>query len=109
HIVWDLGFRKINLQADSLAAVEAINAKESSVGRHTRAIRTIQEWLSRSWDVHISHIFREGNRPADLLAHVGHCLLLGTHLNCSLSSNIAYAILSDCIGVSFPRSSHVIN
>ncbi|CAN1293214.1 hypothetical protein LINPERPRIM_LOCUS21940, partial [Linum perenne] len=94
---------------DSLVAVEAANTNETVVGRHTSVVRTIQDWRSRSWDVRISHIFREGNRPADLLAHLGHNLPLGTHLNCRFSLDINYAILSDCIGVSFPRFSHVIN
>ncbi|CAI0378812.1 unnamed protein product [Linum tenue] len=35
--------------------------------------------LIRDWDVVISHVYREGNRAADYLASLGHCLPFGTH------------------------------
>ncbi|CAN1816508.1 Putative ribonuclease H protein At1g65750 [Linum perenne] len=103
RIAWELGFRKIHLQMDSLAAVDAILADADIDRRHCSLIRSIQEWCSRDWEVHISHVFREANRVADLLAHLGHRLPLDTHLNCPVSADIERCILSDCIGVVFPR------
>ncbi|CAN1763098.1 hypothetical protein LINPERHAP1_LOCUS8681 [Linum perenne] len=81
-IAWELGYRKVHLQMDSLAAVK---------------------WRNRDWEIRISHVFREANRVADLLAHLRHNLPLGTHLNCPISKDIERCILSDCIGVAFPR------
>ncbi|CAN1189825.1 hypothetical protein LINPERPRIM_LOCUS24714 [Linum perenne] len=52
------------------------------MGRHNLLIRSTQEWRNRDWEIRVSHLFREANRVADLLAHLGHCHPLGTHLNC---------------------------
>ncbi|CAN1152147.1 hypothetical protein LINPERHAP1_LOCUS20563, partial [Linum perenne] len=40
---------------------------------------------NRDWKVRVSHIFKEGNQVVDLIAHLGHNLPLGNHLNCLLS------------------------
>ncbi|CAN1815566.1 Putative ribonuclease H protein At1g65750 [Linum perenne] len=93
---------------DSMTAVDAITAGEDSDGRHSLLLRLLQDWRSRDWEVRISHVFREANQVADLFAHLGHTLPLGTHLNCPTSQDIERCILGDCIGVAFPRiCSHV--
>ncbi|CAN1165927.1 Putative ribonuclease H protein At1g65750 [Linum perenne] len=104
RIAWELCFRKVHLQIDSLAALNAIRGGADSDGRHSLLIRQIQEWRNRDWEVCISHVFREANRVADLLAHLGHDLPFGSHLNCPISQDIERCILSDCIGVAFPRT-----
>ncbi|CAN1163885.1 hypothetical protein LINPERHAP1_LOCUS28827, partial [Linum perenne] len=43
---------------------------------------SINELRSRDWEVIISHTFREGNTVADLLAHHGHTLDFGLHIDC---------------------------
>ncbi|CAN1815564.1 Putative ribonuclease H protein At1g65750 [Linum perenne] len=108
RIAWELGYRRVHLQMDSMTAVDAITAGEDSDGRHSLLLRLLQDWRSRDWEVRISHVFREANQVADLFAHLGHTLPLGTHLNCPTSQDIERCILGDCIGVAFPRiCSHV--
>ncbi|CAN1165431.1 hypothetical protein LINPERHAP2_LOCUS26148, partial [Linum perenne] len=55
------------------------------------------------WQVIVRHCYREANRVADLLAHLGHCNTLGVHLLDSLPLPVRSALFSDCTGVSFPR------
>ncbi|CAN1137716.1 Putative ribonuclease H protein At1g65750 [Linum perenne] len=59
---------------------------------------------SRNWQTKVVHIFREANQVADRLAHIGHNQTLGTHHFDLLPSCVRSTLLSDCIGVSYPRS-----
>ncbi|CAN1129569.1 Putative ribonuclease H protein At1g65750, partial [Linum perenne] len=76
-IAWDRGYKKVHLQLDSLAAVTAILGDSEEDSRHGRTLENIDELCNRNWDVIISHIFREDNKVADLLAHHGHFLDFG--------------------------------
>ncbi|CAN1177294.1 hypothetical protein LINPERHAP2_LOCUS33018 [Linum perenne] len=46
----------------------------------------------RDWGVAIAHTFREGNKVAGLLAHHGHSLDFGFHINCTYPSELDRAI-----------------
>ncbi|CAN1146986.1 Putative ribonuclease H protein At1g65750 [Linum perenne] len=101
---WAAGARKVNLQMDSLAAIASIRGNPNHDGRHNHTLRRIQDLRNQDWVVEFTHIYREGNRVADLLAHHGHSLALGSHCIVDYNSDIRLALFSDCIGVSFPRS-----
>ncbi|CAN1186812.1 hypothetical protein LINPERPRIM_LOCUS11053, partial [Linum perenne] len=57
----------------------------------------------RNWDVTISHIFREGNRVADLLAHHGHTLDFGLHVNCIYPSRLIELSVVTMSRLAFPE------
>ncbi|CAN1166285.1 Putative ribonuclease H protein At1g65750 [Linum perenne] len=82
-ITWDRGYKKVHLQIDSLTAVTTILGNQEEESRYSRTLDNINELRRRNWDVTISHIFREGNRVADLLADYEHMLNFGFHVNCS--------------------------
>ncbi|CAN1794997.1 Putative ribonuclease H protein At1g65750 [Linum perenne] len=103
-MAWDLGFRQVNLQLDSLAALAAIRGSSDTGGRHGHIIHMIRDLCSRDWTVNLTHTYREGNRVADLLAHLGHSLAFGSHFITDCNPDIRMALLADCIGVSFPRT-----
>ncbi|CAN1182657.1 hypothetical protein LINPERPRIM_LOCUS20639 [Linum perenne] len=94
---------------DSLVAVETLRADTITDGRHSLLIRSIQEWHNKDWEIRIYHVFREANQVTDLLAHLGHILPLGTHLNCTISQDIERYILSNYIGVAFSRVCSLFN
>ncbi|CAN1798128.1 Putative ribonuclease H protein At1g65750 [Linum perenne] len=102
-IAWDRGFKKVHLQLDSLAAVSAILGGQGEDSRHGRTLDTINELRSRNWNVTISHTYREGNTVADLLAHHGHTLDFGLHIDCMYPHEVDRAIWSDHVGTCFPR------
>ncbi|CAN1788430.1 Putative ribonuclease H protein At1g65750 [Linum perenne] len=104
---WDLGLRKFQIQLDSKAAIDAINNNLDSSGRHNQTLHRIRELCNRNWDVHLTHTFREGNRVADLLAHLGHSLAFGCHHLAECNPEIWLALLSDCIGVALPKSINI--
>ncbi|CAN1801861.1 Putative ribonuclease H protein At1g65750 [Linum perenne] len=101
---WEMGARKVNVQLDSLAALSSIQADPDLDGRHSQTLKRIWDLRQRNWVVNFTHTYREGNQVADLLAHLGHSLALGSHSIVDGNSDIRRALLSDCIGVAFPRS-----
>ncbi|CAN1827955.1 hypothetical protein LINPERHAP1_LOCUS32084 [Linum perenne] len=103
-IIWDMGYKKVHFQLDSLAAVTAILGNREEDSRHGRALDNINELRSRDWEVTISHIFREGNRVVDLLAHRGHTLDFDFYVNCAYPHEVDRAIWSDHIRICFPRT-----
>lgn len=55
---------------------------------------------SRSWDIRISHVWREGNRVADYLANVAHSRELGLHMLRHPPKGCVSLLLQDVVGVS---------
>ncbi|CAN1274248.1 Putative ribonuclease H protein At1g65750 [Linum perenne] len=102
-IAWDMGFKKVHLQLDSMAAVTAILGDQEEESRHGRTLESILELRSRNWEVTISHTFREGNRVVDLLAHHGHSLNFGFHVDCDYPHEVDRAIWHDHVGTFFPE------
>ncbi|CAN1729265.1 hypothetical protein LINPERHAP1_LOCUS549 [Linum perenne] len=78
-----------------------INTDGSVIQPHSHAAAG---GILRNWDVTISHIFREGNRVADLLAHHGHSLDFGLQVNCNYPHEVDRAIWSDHAGTCFRRT-----
>ncbi|CAN1122705.1 hypothetical protein LINPERPRIM_LOCUS2870 [Linum perenne] len=78
-----MAYKKVHLQLDSLAAVTTILGNQEEDSIHGRTLDTISELQNRNWEVTISHIFREGNKVTDLLAHHRHTLDFGFHVNCT--------------------------
>ncbi|CAN1280828.1 Putative ribonuclease H protein At1g65750 [Linum perenne] len=101
-IAWDMSYKKVHFQLDSLAAITTILGNQEEDSRHGRTLDTINELRNRNWEVTISHIFREGNRVADLLAHHGHTLDFGFHVNSTYPHEVDRATKSDHVGTCFP-------
>ncbi|CAN1253617.1 hypothetical protein LINPERPRIM_LOCUS8360 [Linum perenne] len=103
-ISWDIGYKKIHLQLDSMAAVTTILGNQEEDSRHGRTLDTINELRSRNWEVTISHIFREGNRVVDLLVHHRHTLDFGFHVNCIYPTRLIELSGATMVGTCFPRT-----
>ncbi|CAN1162756.1 Putative ribonuclease H protein At1g65750 [Linum perenne] len=103
RIAWDTGVRKVQLQLDSAAAVAAILGESDFDSRHGQTLQSIANLRQKDWEVDISHIYREGNRVADLLANHGHLLDFELHVNCLYPSEVDRTIWSDFCGACLPR------
>ncbi|CAN1150875.1 Putative ribonuclease H protein At1g65750 [Linum perenne] len=109
RIAWDMGLKKVHLQMDSLVAAAAIKGETAENPRHERTLHNIEELRHRSWETSVSHIFREGKVVADLLAHHGHSLNFGIHIDCIYPPEVRSAIWNDSCGITFPRVINMIN
>ncbi|CAN1786030.1 Putative ribonuclease H protein At1g65750 [Linum perenne] len=101
-LAWDLGIRKLLIQSDSTAAV-AILLRDDTNHQHAILALEFQELKSRSWDITITHVFREANCGADYLANLGHSYCFGFHLFSQPNSTLAHWLRFDLIGVASPR------
>ncbi|CAN1153781.1 Putative ribonuclease H protein At1g65750 [Linum perenne] len=101
--VWILGFRKVEVQVDSTAAVALFGGTNESVNHHhAMEVLEFREWLSKEWEITIIHVFREANQTADYLANVGHSLPRRSHLIRGSDCNLAYYLRYDCMKISKP-------
>ncbi|CAN1848388.1 Putative ribonuclease H protein At1g65750 [Linum perenne] len=53
-LAWDMGFRQVNIQLDSIAAIAAIRGNPDPDGRHGHIIHKIRELYSRQWTVNLT-------------------------------------------------------
>ncbi|CAN1779642.1 Putative ribonuclease H protein At1g65750 [Linum perenne] len=104
RLAWLTGFKKVEVQMDSLAAI-AILLDMSPVINHQHAVEVYQfrDWVSKDWEIKLKHVYREGNQAADYLARLGHKLHRGCHSIPLSDCNLAYHVRYDCMGISEPR------
>ncbi|KAJ7961985.1 Ribonuclease H [Quillaja saponaria] len=65
YLAWDLGFKSIILETDSLTAVELLNSECSQFHPLLHLIQGCQDLINRSWKVKLQHIYRECNFAAN--------------------------------------------
>ncbi|CAN1133397.1 Putative ribonuclease H protein At1g65750, partial [Linum perenne] len=103
ELAWSYGFRKIDLQLDSRAAVAMLACTEDPIHQYAAEVLTFRELCKRDWRVEIHHVYREANKAADFLASQGHRFPFGTHLFPLSECNLGHILRYDCLGISEPR------
>ena len=78
-MAWQCGFHRVQIGVDSITAISLIQDCHNPA--HLAAVITgrIRTWIRRDWVVQIYHVFRESNRVADTLSHLGHDRSIGVH------------------------------
>ena len=74
------------------------------INAHYRLVRYINQLLNRRWEVTIAHIYRKGNRCADVISNYTLSLLQGLHILEDLSNAVKKILIEDIEGISFPHS-----
>ncbi|CAN1775003.1 Putative ribonuclease H protein At1g65750, partial [Linum perenne] len=93
---WSEGFRNVEVQLDSYAAITIFSDSNPKIDRqHALEVLEFRDWLRRDWDLRLKHVYREANQAADFLASLGHTLQRGCHSIPILNCNIAYHIRYD--------------
>ncbi|CAN1170712.1 Putative ribonuclease H protein At1g65750 [Linum perenne] len=101
---WEAGYRKVEIQLDSQAAIAILNDKKAVISHsHGLEVMDYRDWLSRDWEVDIKHIYREANYAADHLASRGHTCPRGSHCIDLTDCRLAHFLRYDCMGISEPR------
>ncbi|CAN1839814.1 Putative ribonuclease H protein At1g65750 [Linum perenne] len=92
---WNAGYRRVEVQLDSQAAIAILLDKSASVShQHALEVLEFRDWLGRDWALKLKHVYREANRVADYLASYGHTLPRGSHSISLSDCNLAYHIRS---------------
>ncbi|CAN1170687.1 Putative ribonuclease H protein At1g65750 [Linum perenne] len=87
---WDLGYRRILLRMDSVAAISLLMGRGEPTHHHGLETALFQDLCRRDWQVVVRHIFREGNHAADYLASIGYDYPFGSHTVSSSDCNLVY-------------------
>ncbi|CAN1818835.1 Putative ribonuclease H protein At1g65750 [Linum perenne] len=104
RLAWARGFRKVQVQIDSEAAVAILLDSSQTIDhRHAIEVLEFRDWMGKEWELHVRHVYREANKAADYLANLGHSLDRGCHSVPLTDCNLAYCIRHDCMGISNPR------
>ena len=78
-LCWSRGFRRVELESDSLVAVKKVQSIQDVTGQYVGLLSAIQELLSRDWHCSIRHVHREANACADWMATHFDSVPLGLH------------------------------
>jgi ribonuclease HI len=98
-----LGFRKIELNVDSVVVAQTLrNGKSNSIMGNS-LLKQIKKLLDLDWIVEISHMYREANKCADALANIGCSLNYDTTFYANCLKLISDVYSADIQGSSTPR------
>ncbi|CAN1133907.1 Putative ribonuclease H protein At1g65750 [Linum perenne] len=101
---WRAGYRRLEVQLDSSAAVAILLNQETSLAhQYALEVWEFRDLIQREWMVNVRHVYREANHAADYLASIGHYTPRGTFDFDISDCNLAYFIRYDCMGISEPR------
>jgi hypothetical protein len=100
-----LNIRNVIFEMDSLVVVNMVNSGSTPNAFLQPLLQEVISLLHRpGWRTSVSHVYREANRCADLLANLGHSSL---DFNCNFLNVSPFALKllleDDVRGVSFPR------
>ena len=100
----ELHIKKFVVQLDNQACVQAITGDVEGSGECTHIINACRRLVrDSSWDIRVSHIFREGNRAADWLANYGVAQPLRFFVLEDIPLSFSRILEEDCRGVALPR------
>ncbi|CAN1844818.1 Putative ribonuclease H protein At1g65750 [Linum perenne] len=102
-MAWDLGVDRLQIQTDSTTAVSTLLSAVTPTHQHFLLLLEYQELLSRSWQVRITHVFREANQAADYMANLGHSFDFGSYFFDSPDASLCNWLRYDQVGVALPR------
>jgi ribonuclease HI len=98
-----MGFRKVELDIDSMAVVSVLKNRRSSSSSGCSLLKRIWRLMQHDWIIEISHIYREANKCADALANFGCTLDFNSVFYDSCPTHIMDMYNFDVLGHSTPR------
>ncbi|MCH81151.1 putative non-LTR retroelement reverse transcriptase, partial [Trifolium medium] len=105
---WKLGFRKVELNVDSVAVVKVIKEGGTASNMGYSLVKEIRRHISFGWEVKISQSYREANRCADALANMGYSLDGNIVFFEVCPSQLVQLVVSDALGDFSPFDSSLV-
>ncbi|KAK4267482.1 hypothetical protein QN277_024257 [Acacia crassicarpa] len=108
QLVWNKGYRDVMVQLDCLVALKLVQTTEELKHACQSLVRRIQRLLDQEWRVTVTHVYREGNRCADILATYALNFSEGIHFLDDPPEDLQTLLREDADGVGRVRlcSSH---
>ena len=95
RMAFEFGYKNVLLELDSRVVVQMIAHGIDDSHAYSTLVKAICLILSRDWIVQVSHVYREINSCADLLAKHGHVVNIGVTYFVSLPSFVSVSFLAD--------------
>jgi ribonuclease HI len=102
-LAWNNGCRFLEIEMDSLVAVQLVNSSINPLHPLFRLVANCQELLERDWCVVLSHVYRELNSVADMMARLSHIVDYGCRLFSSPPQEVIKLLEADHLGLAKPR------
>ena len=103
-VAWDGGHRKVHVELDSEVVVRMLTDEPPGHSPFIHLIRKCIALINReSWEVKVSHCYREANKAADWLANHGVGLNQPFSLIEAVPKDLLAVLLEDTSGVAWPR------
>ncbi|KAF7833342.1 non-LTR retroelement reverse transcriptase-like [Senna tora] len=106
EVVWDLVFRRVKLETDSLMTVNLLKQQVEEGHPGANLLHKILDLIKQDWEVNITHVYREGNRVANEIASRGIHSGSGTMIFYEQDDILTELIQNDLMGVGVVR--HVV-
>ncbi|KAJ7982509.1 Ribonuclease H [Quillaja saponaria] len=98
-LAWELGFRKVEAELDSMVVLKLIQEDDVEFHPYANLILSCKELMKLDWQVFLSHIYRETNSSADCLANLSVSWPIGVHTLDSAPVAIESFLKQDLMGV----------
>ncbi|CAA7036128.1 unnamed protein product [Microthlaspi erraticum] len=100
---WDKGIRQLEVEVDSATVVGFVQAGICDTHPLSFLVQLCHGFLSKDWEVRVTHVYREANRLADGLANYAFSLALGLHYFDCVPPDVLTVLREDECGVSQVR------
>ncbi|WJX23886.1 hypothetical protein P8452_13068 [Trifolium repens] len=107
-LAWRQGITHLHVESDSKVLVDMVTNRVKLDGRTPTLVLRIKHLLALSWQVILSHTWREGNRSADWLANFSYSLdSFDIHVLETPPRELQSMLFDDISGACMPRNVRV--
>lgn len=106
-LAWNVGIGYLLVEVDSLCVTQMISQQVVVSNVFYALVVVICDFLSRKWQIYISHIYRKTNSAVDFIVNMTHLVPHGLHLFSNPSVDIYSIISQDMFRICQPRLIHV--
>ncbi|PNY11412.1 ribonuclease H [Trifolium pratense] len=103
QLVWDKGFRLVNLESDSMLAVSLVVKGCPPTHPCNSIVALINRLKMGDWQVSVNHIYSQANQVANWLAGFAIKLPTGIHYLSSPPPGCVNLLWQDVAGIHFSR------
>ncbi|KAK1584321.1 hypothetical protein Q3G72_031946 [Acer saccharum] len=104
-VAWNDGIRRLIAETDSLETVQLITNDTNPNHPLFSLIQSCKHIVNADWSCRVQHVYREGNRLADGLAHMGHSMKNEFLFFEDPPPEVADVYFDDCRGLAVVRQS----
>lgn len=103
NLAWEMGFKKVSVEVDSMYAIEVRAKDDIRAHANYDIIFAIKRLLQREWLVTFDHVYREGNRCANAMAAHGATLPIGCFYFDNIIPQAVDIVRQGAMGITYPR------